>query len=126
MQKIYAAGFKALQIATRFLDRVVNDSRLADPNFEGDPYPEYDRLLKKAPLVRSFTTGGWVVLGFDAVTDSHGIHFCLGAELARLEARLALEALLDRYRNLSLKSETPKWEPGFFVRGLEELVVNIS
>ena len=60
MEKIYSASFKAFQIAATFLDRVVNDSRLADPHFEGDPYPEYDRLLKKAPLVRSFATGGWL------------------------------------------------------------------
>ena len=70
MEKIYSASFKAFQIAATFLDRVVNDSRLADPHFEGDPYPEYDRLLKKAPLVRSFAAGGWMALGFDAVTDA--------------------------------------------------------
>ena len=36
MEKIYAASFKAFQIATTFLDRVINDSRLADPRFEGE------------------------------------------------------------------------------------------
>ena len=70
MEKFYATCFKAFQITTSFLDRVVHESRLADPSFKGDPYREYARLLQKAPLVRSFTTGGWVVLGFDAVTDA--------------------------------------------------------
>ena len=35
----------------------------------------------------------------------HGIHFCLGASLARLEAQIALEALLSRCRNLELQTE---------------------
>ena len=32
----------------------------------------------------------------------HGIHFCLGAPLARLEARIALEAILSRLPGLAL------------------------
>ncbi|GKV73442.1 hypothetical protein NCCP2145_28230 [Pseudarthrobacter sp. NCCP-2145] len=37
----------------------------------------------------------------------HGIHFCLGAPLARLEARIALEALLSRLPGLSLEQGAP-------------------
>ncbi|HIG39836.1 MAG TPA: cytochrome P450 [Gammaproteobacteria bacterium] len=59
------------------------------------------------------------------VLFGHGIHLCLGAELARLEARLAIETLLEQYPNLSVKSAIPKWEPNHFVRGLEELIVNV-
>ncbi len=72
MDKIYAAIFKSVQVIAAFLDSVVNDSRLRlmGPHFEGDLYPEYDRLLKKAPIVRSFAMGGWLALGFDAVTDA--------------------------------------------------------
>ncbi|KYG08141.1 cytochrome [Sorangium cellulosum] len=40
----------------------------------------------------------------------HGIHFCIGASLARLEARIALPDLLTRLRGLALASEEP-WEP---------------
>ncbi|WP_437958312.1 cytochrome P450 [Sorangium sp. So ce119] len=39
-----------------------------------------------------------------------GIHFCLGAPLARLEARVALSDLLSRLRGLELASREP-WEP---------------
>ncbi|AGP33134.1 cytochrome [Sorangium cellulosum] len=40
----------------------------------------------------------------------HGIHFCIGASLARLEARIALPDLLTRLRGLALASDEP-WEP---------------
>jgi cytochrome P450 len=38
----------------------------------------------------------------------HGVHFCLGASLARLEARVAFETLLERYPNYRLLEE-PGW-----------------
>lgn len=41
------------------------------------------------------------------VSFGHGIHFCLGAPLARLEARVALQALLTRFPGLALKREVP-------------------
>nr|WP_157165532.1 cytochrome P450 [Streptomyces typhae] len=38
------------------------------------------------------------------LTFGHGIHFCFGAPLARLEARIALRMLLDDYRDLAIPS----------------------
>ena len=54
----------------------------------------------------------------------HGIHFCLGAPLARLEARIALEALLTRLPGLSLApgAELERMESSI-VYGLKELPV---
>ncbi|WP_437787852.1 cytochrome P450 [Sorangium sp. So ce1097] len=44
------------------------------------------------------------------VAFGQGVHFCLGAPLARLEARIALSDLLSRLRGLELASKEP-WEP---------------
>jgi cytochrome P450 len=52
-----------------------------------------------------------------------GIHFCLGAPLARLEARLAFRALLRRFPSLTLADPAPRWKPMIFLRGLESLPV---
>jgi len=54
----------------------------------------------------------------------HGIHFCLGAPLARLEARIALSDLLDRVKDPELASNDP-WEPrlGLHVHGPERLPI---
>jgi cytochrome P450 family 142 subfamily A polypeptide 1 len=47
----------------------------------------------------------------------NGTHFCLGANLARLEVRLLLEALTARLTNLRLVSE-PDVEPNVFARAV--------
>jgi cytochrome P450 len=41
------------------------------------------------------------------LTFGHGIHFCLGAPLARLEAKIALAILLERYREITVASDAP-------------------
>ncbi|WP_175409700.1 cytochrome P450 [Streptomyces sp. TRM64462] len=57
----------------------------------------------------------------------HGIHYCLGAPLARLEARIALRALLERFPRLALdhdpSSEPLDWLPGLLMRGVRRLPV---
>jgi cytochrome P450 len=57
----------------------------------------------------------------------HGIHFCLGAPLARMEGRVALGALLDRFPNLQLAArvEDLEWRPSPILRGLKSLPVRL-
>ncbi len=47
----------------------------------------------------------------------HGVHFCLGAQLARMEGRLALEALLDRVGRLERGPDPMTWHRTLVVRG---------
>ena len=51
-----------------------------------------------------------------------GIHHCLGAPLARLQGRIVLEMLLERFRSMELAGH-PRFRPGVVLRGLESLPV---
>jgi cytochrome P450 len=58
-------------------------------------------------------------IGFGA-----GIHFCLGAPLARLEMGVSLPALWEKYPNMSLASE-PVRRPTFVLRGYESVEISV-
>ncbi|WP_405666309.1 cytochrome P450 [Streptomyces sp. NBC_01166] len=55
----------------------------------------------------------------------HGIHFCLGAPLARMEGRIAIRALLERCPGLVRDPDggEPDWLPGLLLRGVRRLPV---
>jgi cytochrome P450 len=59
-------------------------------------------------------------IGFGA-----GIHFCIGAPLARMEMTTSLPALFERYPTLELAAE-PVRRPGFVLRGYESVILRVA
>ncbi|WP_455360723.1 cytochrome P450 [Streptomyces sp. SYSU K21746] len=58
------------------------------------------------------------------ITFGAGIHFCLGAPLARLELAASFGTLLREAPGLRPAAE-PEWQPGYVIRGLRELLVEV-
>lgn len=83
---------------------------LGSANRDGAVYPDRpDRLDVTRANVKPLSFGG-------------GIHFCLGAQLARIEAEIAIATLLRRLPDLRIDDvETPEWRPTFVLRGLKRL-----
>lgn len=77
-----------------------------DPEIFEDP----DRLDVRRQNVKVMSFGG-------------GIHYCLGAQLARVEGEVGLTALLTQLPNLEPTTLEPAWKRNVFVRGIESLPV---
>ncbi|MFF0000284.1 cytochrome P450 family protein [Streptomyces avermitilis] len=83
---------------------------LSAANRDPSRFPDPDRL----DLGRD--AAGHLALG-------HGVHYCLGAPLARLETEVALAALLERFPDLALAETEPRRRPSLRARGLLALPV---
>src|SRR5262249_50593782 len=82
---------------------------LGAANRDPSIYPDPDRLDITRPNIRPLSFGG-------------GIHYCLCAQLASIEAEVAIAALLRRLPGLTLEDpEHPDWRPTFVLRGLNQL-----
>jgi cytochrome P450 len=57
-------------------------------------FPEPDRFLPGRPNAKQLAFG-------------HGIHYCLGAPLARMEGQIALNLMLDRYADIRVDRDSP-------------------
>jgi cytochrome P450 len=55
------------------------------------------------------------------LTFGYGLHFCLGANLARLEGRVALDELLNRWQEWDIDYDNIKLAPTSTVRGWERM-----
>jgi cytochrome P450 len=78
-----------------------------------------------------FGDPGRLDLGRDSaghLAFGHGIHYCLGAPLARLEAEIAISALLSRFGSISLAvpAASLRWRPSTLIHGLESLPVRLA
>jgi cytochrome P450 len=56
----------------------------------------------------------------------NGIHYCLGAGLARAEGDVVLRGLLDRFVAIEALDPNPPWRSGLTLRGLAELPVRVT
>ncbi len=60
------------------------------------------------------------------IAFGHAIHFCVGAPLARLEARLAIPAVLRRLPELRLDTDALRWSDSYVLRGVEALPLSFG
>jgi cytochrome P450 len=87
---------------------------LGSANHDPEIYPEPDQLDFERPFVRSKSFGG-------------GIHFCLGAQLARIETEIALNTLFDRLPSLEIVNlDELSYPLNPFFRGPERLLAEWS
>ena len=85
---------------------------LGAANRDPGKFPEPDRLdVRRNPS--------------DHVAFGDGIHFCLGAPLARAEAQIAIGTVLRRFPKLELQVEEPEWGGTFIIRGVKQLPLRV-
>ncbi len=60
------------------------------------------------------------------VAFGYGIHFCLGAPLARVEGQVALSALARRFRHMELQTTALQWHESMILRGVKALPLSFE
>jgi cytochrome P450 len=134
------ADFGLLDGAVEEMLRYDGPVENATTRFASEPVPVGDRVIPAGATVLVGLAAGDrdpsrypAPDSFDIHRDTrghlafgHGIHFCLGAPLARMEARIAVRTLLERCPDLALDpSEGPlDWLPGLLMRGVRRLPVS--
>ncbi|MCY4394299.1 MAG: cytochrome P450 [Rhodospirillaceae bacterium] len=76
-------------------------------------FPEPDRFdIRRDEAKKNFAFG-------------YGIHFCIGAPLARLEAEIAFPLLLRRYPEIAMTEDDPPWSDSILNRGMLHMRVRV-
>lgn len=107
------------------------DIRIGDTLIPGDGSLVLISLVSGNRDEVQFTDPDAFNIGRDAsghLAFGHGIHFCLGAALARMESRIALRSLFEAFPDLALDvpADRLRWIPGMPMRGLIELPVTLG
>lgn len=129
-------GATAMEEFIRYASPILNMRRtvMADHKLHGQVLREGDQVLLMYAAANSDDRAFDEPDHFD-VTRRHnhhvafglGTHFCLGANLARLELRVVFEELLRKLPDIRLVSGfQPEFVPGYFARTLKELRVEFS
>jgi cytochrome P450 len=130
---------EAVDAVTEELLRYLSVVQVAFPRFARAPMQVGDVMVQKGDVVVCSISGANrdPRLGAGAeglrLTPSevshlafgHGVHRCLGAELARLELRIALPALFRRFPDLEVAVDEPAYRELSIVFGVDELPVTV-
>jgi hypothetical protein len=90
---------------------------LASANRDPEVYPDPDRL--------DLTRFAGPTPAPAHLTFAKGIHFCLGAALARMEVEIAMDELVRRAPRLELAAEDLTYLPNISIRRMRELPVHL-
>lgn len=80
-----------------------------------------DESVFEDPDIYDVTRNAKAHLGF-----GFGVHFCLGASLARMEARVAMEALVPELPRVASEQATPEYVDSFIVRGPRSIELTLA
>jgi cytochrome P450 len=129
------AGRRAIEELLRFESPIQATDRVASQDFEIEGHrvrkgqlvglligaANRDPAVFPRPDVLDLTRAENPHLAF-----GHGVHFCLGAQLARLEGRLALCGLFERFPDLAARGVAGPWKRSLVLRGVTSLPVRLA
>ena len=78
-------------------------------------HPDQLQMLKDNPAL--------IETAVEEISFGNGLHYCLGAPLARLELQTAISTLLRRMPNLQLDGDEPEYRDTYVIRALKALPV---
>ncbi|HFE45306.1 MAG TPA: cytochrome P450 [Nannocystis exedens] len=130
------------ELAVEELLRFTNPVEQASPRYAKEPIELYDRVIRRGEIVvlvlASANRDPEVFNRADELDITrtpnrhlafgHGVHYCLGAPLARMEGRIAVNALLARFPGvrLAVPRDRIEWRRSTLLRGTKRLPVLVA